>query len=62
MNTYTSKPYDIYGQFKHGGETWILIEVDGYMLKGISITPLGKIHKLHIHKLQVYDLIYLTEE
>jgi hypothetical protein len=52
--------HNLFGYFKHGGVKWLLVEIDGNMLKGIDITPKGMIHTLHIHKKEVYELVTLN--
>lgn len=52
--------HSLFGYFKHCGVKWLLVEIDGNMLKGIDITPKGKIHTLHIHKKEVYELVTLN--
>lgn len=38
----------ILGYFYKGGTKWLLIAKEEDYLKGIDISPLGKIHTLHI--------------
>ena len=52
---------DILGYFKHGPVKWILIEKTGNMLKGMNISPLGKVHTLHIHEKEVHELVLIKK-
>lgn len=47
---------NVIGYFKHLGFKWMLIEKEGTMLKGFDITPLGKVHTLHISESEVQEL------
>ena len=50
---------NILGYFKHGGVKWLWVENDTSLLKGIDITPKGKVHTLFIQEDQVYELTKL---
>lgn len=56
-NAVTQRP--VIGYFSKGGHKWALVDVDGTQLTGYDITPLGKVHTLHISQSQVDELVML---
>ncbi|HRH68836.1 MAG TPA: hypothetical protein PLB89_04945 [Flavobacteriales bacterium] len=50
------------GYFMKAGGKWWLAEVDGGNLVGYDVTPLGKLHTLHIHRDSVDQLVILDNE
>lgn len=50
---------NILGYFYKGGIKWLLIQKEDDYLKGIDITPLGKIHTLHISVENVDSLVLI---
>lgn len=52
---------NILGYFYKGGAKWLLIAKEDDYLKGIDISPLGKIHTLHISADNVDCLVLIQK-
>lgn len=56
------KSFTTIGYFIYMGDYYSLIKVDGNMLEGNFITPVGAVHTLHIGKDNVEKLVILKSE